>query len=466
MDIRRSDIRTAGTTPQSPIQEPQTRTPNLSRTRSWIVIIQLCDINFIFSLSGGLLTIGLPIMASALELSDNLLVWPTSVVNLLGCLFIAVFVIACGLAHSGIELIMFRAFQGIATALFVPSAVSMLSTNVEHGRSRNLGFAFIFLAYPLGYGLGLALGGVFVNTAGWRVGLFAGGTTGILFFLVGIWTLPKDPKIGIDWVGALMASICIATFSYVLAKLSADTANIRKAVNIGLLIFSMALALAFPAWMQFREKQQKPASSGVCLMALLSNAVVTCMGLFCSLFFRKIQLLSAIEASMRILPQVAIGTTLCILSGMLINKVPVLAAVLTLTILCAIAPLLMAITDPRWPYWYSALWAQLLTPLSIDITLTIGTLIVTDVFPTQTQALAGAVFNTSSQLGVSVGLCILSVISANVTNKSRYMGAKSPQALLEGYRASFWALFAWTLTAFLIGTVELRNLGKIGGKKV
>jgi MFS family permease len=165
------------------------------------------------------------------------------------------------------------------------------------------------------------------------------------------------------------------------------------------------------------------------------------------------------------LPQIAVGSALCILSGMLINKIPVLAAVLTLTVLCAIAPLLMAITNPRWPYWYSALWAQLLTPLSIDVTLTVGTLVVTDVFPTRTQALAGAVFNTFSQLGVSVGLCILSVISADVSNKSRYTDPKSPQALLEGYRASFWALFAWTMTAVLIGMVGLRNLGKIGGKK-
>ncbi|EXJ86773.1 hypothetical protein A1O3_03727 [Capronia epimyces CBS 606.96] len=503
MDVQPSDRRAAGTTPQSPIQEPPIPTPNLSRTRSWIVIVQLSGINFISSLSGGLLTIGLPIMASNLGLSDNLRVWPSAVssltggscllvagsladvlgprrVNLLGCLFIAVFVLACGLARSGIELIMFRALQGIATALFVPSAVSMVSTNIEHGRPRNLGFAFIFLAYPLGYGLGLALGGVFVNTVGWRPGFFAGGTTGFLFFLVGIWTLPKDPNISkkrlsteIDWVGALMAGICIATFSYVLADLSADTANIKKAVNIVLLIFSVVLALAFPAWMRFRERQQKPALmpnslwknksfTSVCLMALISNAVVTCMGLFCSLFFQNIQLLSAIEASVRILPQVAIGTTLCILSGMLINKLPVLAAVLTLTVLCAIAPLLMAVTDPTWPYWYSALWAQLLTPLSIDITLTIGTLIVTDVFPIHTQASAGAVFNTFSQLGASVGLCVLSVISTNVTNKS---DTKSPQALLAGYRASFWTLFAWTLTAFLIGTVGLRNLGKIGRKK-
>jgi predicted MFS family arabinose efflux permease len=92
-----------------------------------------------------------------------------------------------------------------------------------------VGFALIFLAYPLGYGLGMVFGGVFVNTVGWRVGFIGGGIIGFVLFLLGIWTLPKDHKKSatestmkrlsteIDWVGALMASACIAIFSYVLA---------------------------------------------------------------------------------------------------------------------------------------------------------------------------------------------------------------------------------------------------------
>jgi hypothetical protein len=123
----------------------------------------------------------------------------------------------------------------------------------------------------------------------------------------------------------------------------------------------------------------------------------------------------------------------------------------------------MALINPGWPYWYSALWAQLLTPLSIDITLTVGTLVVTDVFPARTQALAGAVFNTFSQLGASIGLCVLSVISVNVTKDTA--DTNSPQSLLKGYRASFWALFAWLITACLIGAAGLRKLEKIGAKR-
>jgi hypothetical protein len=99
---------------------------------------------------------------------------------------------------------------------------------------------------------------------------------------------------------------------------------------------------------------------------------------------------------------------------------------------------------------------------TVLFTLTVGTLVVTDVFPTRTQALAGAVFNTFSQLGASIGLCVLSVISVNVTEDTADM--TSPQALLKGYRASFWALFACLIIACLIGAAGLQKIGKVGAK--
>lgn len=74
-------------------------------------------------------------------------------------------------------------------------------------------------------------------------------------------------------------------------------------------------------------------------------------------------------------------------------------------------------------------------------------------------------FNTCSQLGTSVGLTITSVISDSVTAKSGHKGKVSPAALLEGYRATFWALFAWTVIVVLVGAGGLRKLGKLGTKQ-
>lgn len=71
------------------------------------------------------------------------------------------------------------------------------------------------------------LGGVFVNTVGWRVGYIIGGAVSFVSFIVGIWSLPKDLHLGgsvatrlakdIDWVGAIVASTSLALLSYVLA---------------------------------------------------------------------------------------------------------------------------------------------------------------------------------------------------------------------------------------------------------
>lgn len=108
---------------------------------------------------------------------------------------------------------------------------------------------------------------------------------------------------------------------------------------------------------------------------------------------------------------------------------------------------------------------QIFAPISVDVLFTVGIIIVSDVFPQRTQALAGAVFNTLSQLGTSVGLATTAVVSSAVTDKSSYADKESPAALMEGYRAAFWMIFAWMAVSCVVGAFGLRRLGKIGEKR-
>lgn len=62
-------------------------------------------------------------------------------VFLIGCCLQGLFVLATGLAKTGIQLIMFRAMQGIAVSMCLPTAVSIITTAFRHGRQRNLGLA-------------------------------------------------------------------------------------------------------------------------------------------------------------------------------------------------------------------------------------------------------------------------------------------------------------------------------------
>lgn len=89
-----------------------------------------------------------------------------------------------------------------------------------------------------------------------------------------------------------------------------------------------------------------------------------------------------------------LGAILNLVTGLVVDKFSVIYIILISSALGAVAPLLMAINSPRWPYWYAAFPAQIFEPLSPDGELIVGILLVSEVFPDRIQALAGAVFNT------------------------------------------------------------------------
>ncbi|KAH8651106.1 major facilitator superfamily domain-containing protein [Xylariales sp. PMI_506] len=482
-----------------------------SRLRTALIIIQLLGSTLFNSFCNGTVVVGLPAMAASLDLPESLLVWPTSVfyltagsclmmagsvadvvgtrrVNLVGCLLAAAFTLGCGLARTGGELIAFRALQGVSNAIVVPSSISIISTNLEEGRPRNMGFACLGFAAPIGFSLGLVLGGVFVDALSWRAGFYLAGAATFALFLLGIWALPADApsrsgrpvweRIAkeIDWVGAILASAGLAALSYVLAALSSDTSSIGQASNIALLVISAASVPAFVWWMHHQEKHSRstliPNSlwrssvfTSSCIMVLFTTAVCNCMELFSSLFFQEVQGQTALGASIRILPSLIAGALTNLSTGIFVNRMPVMWAVLISSAVSAVAPLLMALIKPEWPYWVDAFFAQILAPLSCDILFTVGLLIVSDVFPAHMQAVSGAVFNTCAQLGTAIGLSVTSVITSSVTNASHYADKSSPDAVMEGYRAVFWTMFGWSVLVCVVCVLGLRRVGGIGLKR-
>ncbi|OJJ42468.1 hypothetical protein ASPZODRAFT_76869 [Penicilliopsis zonata CBS 506.65] len=477
-------------------QNNQTEEPaKLSPPQTVLVVIQLLGLSLFSSFCNGVIVVGLPTIAASLDIPDRLLLWPTSAfyltagsclliagsvadvvgakpVNLGGAFLSAVCAVACGLARTGGEIIAFRALQGVTNAIIVPSSIAIISTQVPQGPRRNLGFACLGLAGPLGFSLGLVLGGVFVDGVGWRAAFYLAGAISFALFLVGIWALPDARPCGsgerllkeIDWTGAILLSAGLAILSYVLSALSGNTNNIHQPSNIALLATSVVCIAAFVWWMQHQVEHQRPALipnalwrssvfTSSCIMVFLTTAGTNCMELYSSLYFQNIQNSSALGASLRILPSLIAGALTNVSTGVFVNRMPVLWVVLGSSAASAAAPLLMAVIHPDWPYWYDAFFAQLLAPLSCDILFTVGLLVISDVFPAHTQALGGAVFNTCAQLGTAIGLSITSVITD---------AAAEP---VSGYRAVFWTMTAWMGLVCLVCLLGLRRVGEIGVKR-
>ncbi|KAL7917537.1 MFS general substrate transporter [Trichoderma austrokoningii] len=445
----------------------------LSKQRTIIAIATLSAVSFSSSVSTGLLTIGLPRMAVDIGLPNYLIAWPSSVytlasgscliiagsiadvignriVNIIGCLFVGCFIVACGVGRTGIELIMFRAFQGVAVSLCLPTSVAIIASITTSGRQRNIGFSCLGFVQPMGFSLGFVLGGVLQDTTGWRVGWYICGSLTVALFFVSLWALPEDKKTegavlsrlwrDVDWIGAILCSASLALISYVLGVMSSGVHNITIPGNIAALTAGVLLIPSFALWQRRQEKWEKPTSipnslwnnrtfTTVCLMIMFSNAVINAMEFFCSLFFQNVQQLSALQASLRMLPSLIVGASVV-----------------------------------HQPYWFNAFFAQLVSPISAGVLFTIGLLVVSDVFPARMQALAGAVFNTVAQFGTSIGLTIMAVIATSTTNSSKLQEKSSPDALMSGYRASFWAAFSWMGLACVIGAYGLRKIGMVGLK--
>jgi MFS family permease len=294
--------------------------------RANLIILHVSIIIFLTSISSGLIVVGLPRIAADLNLEGQLYLWPSSVygltvgsslliagavadvvgarsVDLLGCVLLGIFTVACGFSQTGIQLVMFRALQGVAMAIHLPCSVSLVTHSIPSGKARNIGFACLGLSMPLGFSVGLVLGGVLVDTIGWRVGYYTTGGVMLLQAVAGFKILPPTAKPRnvmsklwneIDWFGATIASTSLAMFSYVLATLSADSKNIQEPSSIVILIISLLLMVLFPLWMWFQEKRGCPALvpnylwknlafSSICALTLLTWGVQNSLELFTSL---------------------------------------------------------------------------------------------------------------------------------------------------------------------------------------
>lgn len=267
--------------------------------------------------------------------------------------------------------------------------------------------------------------------------------------------------------------------------LSADLSTIRSARTASLLAVSLVLIGCFPVWMHFQTRANRPALipnrlwknipfSSICIMVALSNGVMNSNELFSSLYFQEVQNASTLTTSLYLLPSLVTGVLINFTVGLIVDRVSAQWLVSVSSFICACSPLMMALLNPSWNYWYLEFWAQVLGPFSADVLFTIGLIIVADSFPEKEQGLAGAVFNTVGQFGMSLGVGVCQVVALGVmdSNSAASHGGSEGGAfqedagqVLKGYRASFWTMFAYMIVCGVIAVFGMRNAGKVGLKR-
>ncbi|KAH0431237.1 major facilitator superfamily transporter [Colletotrichum camelliae] len=317
-------------------------------------------------------------------------------------------------ASSNEQLLAYRALQGVAIFNHLASFVSLVTQSIPSGRAINVAFPCLGPSQLLGFLVGLVLGGVLVDAVGWRVGFFylTGGLSRLLS----------------EWASSVLASPCIPlSFGFIVRRASDSLwRNTAFSSVCATMLWSFAVLESTGTILQSVvsiRRRARPTGAGIATVNLNSGS------------FQDVQGLSATEASTQLLPSLVVGIILNFTTVLFVHK--------------------------RSPSrsGHIAFFAQLLQPISGDILFTVGLIIVPEVFPEDTQTLAGAVFNAASQFGTCLGLAIMQVVAGVVTKKAPI------DALLLGYRASFWAMSGFMVLCSALGLVGLHKAGKLGNKK-
>lgn len=233
-------------------EEPSEKDDKSALESFWIITI-ITGVTFISVSGTGILTTALPRISTDINLDRDLIFWPASVYALsAGCTLLAFgsvadvvgskrmwlvgsgfscpLILACGLARTGNQFIIFRALLGLFVAMCLPTSMSLVTASFPPGRKRNTAFAATGMGQPLGYALGLILGGVFTNTIGWRWGFYITAIIDAVLFVGSILILPSDANsmklcratwhrlaYSIDWIGVAILALSFGLLSYVLA---------------------------------------------------------------------------------------------------------------------------------------------------------------------------------------------------------------------------------------------------------
>jgi EmrB/QacA subfamily drug resistance transporter len=438
-----------------------------SPVNRWFVLVLVCVAQFMVVLDATIVNVALPTIQTHLHFSVASLQW---VVNAYGLIFggflllggrasdlfgrqrlfiigLAVFTIASlinGLASSSDMLIIGRGAQGLGAALVSPAALSIVTTTFAEGRERTKALG-IWSAIAAGGGaVGLVIGGWLTQDFSWRWVFFINLPIGIvtaalaLRFIVNSRAEQRPETVDIAGATTVTAGLLVLVYDIVKAQQYGWTSG----RTLGLFVAALALLAAFVV-IELRSKAPL-IRLGIFRIRSLTAANLSMLfvisGLFAmfylaSLYVQEILHYKPLTAGFGFVPVtfgIVIGAGLAqpLISRFGARIVPIVGIALAATGL-----VLLSGISAHGSYFTDLFPGLVVMSIGMGLTFVPVTLIATTNIDASDAGLASGLFNTSQQVGGSLGLAVLSSISASQT--ASVHGRAHPQALVEGFQLAF-----------------------------
>ena len=187
-------------------------------------------------------------------------------------------------------------------------------------------------------------------------------------------------------------------------------------------------------------------------IACVNSAAFASWLVWVQLYYQLYVGLSPIQTMPRMLPLLVVGIAAVVFIAFMIGRVDVVYIVATGTLMTGCADLLFAVIEPSAPFWAFCFPSACLVALGADLTFAAGTLFIAKVSHLHEQSVAGALFQSMTQIGAAIGVSVSTLVFNGVlrAQSSRLgvildaQGDNAPlPAQLKAYKAAMWTGFSF-----------------------
>ncbi|KAF9219476.1 MFS general substrate transporter [Gyrodon lividus] len=490
--------------------------PKRSLARS-IAIVATCTAAMVVNVSNSTsVSISLPDIGRAIDIEEDQLQWLLSAYSLssgclllffgrladlygrkkafmIGMLWQMVFALGCGFSSSGLTLDVLRAFQGMGAAAAIPSALGILAHSFPPSPARSIAFSTFAAGAPVGGAFGTIIGGVLtqVSSEHWRATFFLAAGFSALCFIGGLMSFSPDVISSevdrrVDWIGAFLVTSGLVLIVFVLGQ--GPIAGWGTPYIIALLIIGVILVGMFLAWEHNLERvldsPHKPRSvwtppplmrlslwarangrmAVILAIAFLNWSGFLCWTFWVQLYYQNYLGLSPVHTMIRFIPMFIMGCLCNFFVAMVVAKLPLVVFVVSGTLITASAS----------TYWAFGFPSTVLVVFGADFVYSAGSIFIAKIALPHEQSVAGALFQTMTQIGTAFGLTVSTIVFNSVVNEESAKlgvtvdstGSNAPMpAQLKGYRAAQWTGAGFPLLAAILAALFLRGVGVVGHRR-
>ena len=457
--------------------------PNQGRERRWWVFGVLAIAQLMMMLDATIANIALPSAQHALHFSDANRQWVVTAYALafgsllllggrIGDLFGPKRVFLAGVigfgaasalggaAQSFAVLVAARGLQGVFAALMAPAALSLVTTTFTDPRQRGTAFG-IWGGINGGAGaIGLLLGGVLTQSLSWRATLFINVAFAIPAAIGGMALLRRDVRTSgsrIDVPGTVTATAGL--FGLVYGFANAETHGWGSSTTIAFLAAGIALLVVFVATqlrvanplLPLRVVLDRNRGGSFLTLGLLGLGIFSVF-LFLTYYLQQIKGYSPITTGLAYLPMpLMLIAAAGIANTRLLPRTgprPLMAIGMALS---AVSFALFAELGVHSSYVTGVLPGLLIAGVGLGLVFAPATDIAVRGVSAADAGVASALVNATNQIGGSLGIALLSTLSATAAN--HYLATRQPNpnvvahAAVHGYATAYW----WAAAIFVVG---------------